>query len=260
MSDTDTALTTAKALARTYEGPANPWERVQEYERVLEYKSHHPNKGSSAVASALDLPRGRIRPWLDGGAPDVVRGVRTAEEHGWLDLDARKPAFRGLNVFVAWIYSSGSITRRYVPRFIVTSPDDRGCLQQAADCADIDLRAAREGEPSRADELVPAADASVLGRVLSTLGAPVGEKVTLRQLPAYLDDTPDRIRREFARIYLQNRATPRPDKELWQIKEERPDRYIESLARFFRDTMDTRVEYGANLIRIWDDAIAESES
>lgn len=76
--------TVARALADTYRGgyAPDPWERVTEYQRVLEYTAEHPNKGSSAVASALELPRGRIRPWMDGARPDPVCAIQTAEEHG----------------------------------------------------------------------------------------------------------------------------------------------------------------------------------
>jgi hypothetical protein len=37
------------ALARTY-GGSDPWERVEDYQRWLEYSADHPQKGSSAVA------------------------------------------------------------------------------------------------------------------------------------------------------------------------------------------------------------------
>jgi hypothetical protein len=63
----------SQVLARTYGGDRDGWERVTEYQRVLEYTGKHPDKGSSAVASAVGLPRGRIRPWIDDGArPDPV--------------------------------------------------------------------------------------------------------------------------------------------------------------------------------------------
>lgn len=256
----DPPLTTAEALAATYDGPVHPWERVAEYEQVMEYKSHHPNKGSQAIASVLDLPRSRIRPWLDGAAPDVVHGIRAAGEHGWLNLHADDPVFRGLNALVAWIYSGGSINEWYTPFFTIDDATDRDRLERAADRANVALRVSRQDDPGHADELVPTEDAAILGRVLVTLDTPVGNKVTIRRLPSYLDGAPDGLRREFARVYLQNRGVARPDKGIWQIREERPEQYIRTLARFFDDVLDTRIESGANIIRIWDDGLADIEA
>ena len=54
----------AQALARTYDHPSyeDPWGVIEDYKRVQEYHAEHPDVGSHAVAQALDLPRGRIRP------------------------------------------------------------------------------------------------------------------------------------------------------------------------------------------------------
>ncbi len=51
-------------LARTYNTPAyeDPYTAVMDYEAVMRYASEHPNKGSSAISTALEIPRGRIRP------------------------------------------------------------------------------------------------------------------------------------------------------------------------------------------------------
>jgi len=112
MNITDRQLV-ARALTETYTGgyAPDPWERVTEYQRVLEYTAKHPNKGSTAVATALELPRGRIRPWMDGARPDPVRAIQTAEAHGWLDLDHGAAPFTGLNTLVARIFSAGAIAR-----------------------------------------------------------------------------------------------------------------------------------------------------
>jgi hypothetical protein len=72
-------------FANTYDPPAdvNGWEIVQQHQQVIEYAADHPTLGSGAIANHLELPRGRIRPWIDDedpSVPDVVRGLRTAEE------------------------------------------------------------------------------------------------------------------------------------------------------------------------------------
>jgi hypothetical protein len=78
---------TEEALARTYSHPsyADPYEVVEDYRRVAEYRLSHPDAGSTAVARALELPRSRVRPWLDGSAPDPVHAVQDAQRNGWLD-------------------------------------------------------------------------------------------------------------------------------------------------------------------------------
>lgn len=70
----------------------------------------HPDKASSALSSEVDFPRGRIRPWVDGDSkPDCLRGLETAQEHGWI-LDTRDDEqARPLIILAVWIPASGSI-------------------------------------------------------------------------------------------------------------------------------------------------------
>jgi hypothetical protein len=69
-------------------GPrARPPTLVAQFEQVTEYCAEHPDQGSGAVATALDLPRERIRAWVDSdGRPDAVRGCETLTANGWLHL------------------------------------------------------------------------------------------------------------------------------------------------------------------------------
>ena len=76
-----------KALMRTHDQPSyrDPWWAVQDHRRVRRAMAGHPDKASSALSSEIDLPRGRIRPWVDGDSePDCLRGLGTAQEHGWI--------------------------------------------------------------------------------------------------------------------------------------------------------------------------------
>jgi len=117
-----------KALVRTYDQPSyrDPWRVVQDYRRVRRAMADHPDEASSALSSEVDLPRGRIRPRVDGDSkPDCLRGLETAQEHGWIldtwDDDRARP----LIVLAAWILASGSINdTSYVPRFVA---DTAGC-------------------------------------------------------------------------------------------------------------------------------------
>ncbi|TYL38164.1 hypothetical protein CV102_13240 [Natronococcus pandeyae] len=82
MTTSDSAIR-AEALARTDDGGpyADPWDAVQDYRAATRYATKHPNKGSYALSQALDLPRGRLRGWIDdGSAPDAARAVETALE------------------------------------------------------------------------------------------------------------------------------------------------------------------------------------
>lgn len=180
-----------RELARTYDGSAyaDPYETVQEYRAVMRYASQHPNKGSHAVAPAIDTPRSRIRTWIDrGGAPDCVRGLETAREYGWLEADYDDPECTALNTLVANVFSGGSIAdQHYQPSFALNHRGEESHVINALELAGVDYQVV-DGREGRADEARPTEDASVLGRVLAVLGAPVGSKTDTRlSLPDYLE-------------------------------------------------------------------------
>ncbi|MEF8863973.1 MAG: hypothetical protein V5A40_19830, partial [Haloarculaceae archaeon] len=188
------------------------WERVEEYQRVLEWRGKYPNKGSSAAASALDLPRSRIRPWFEGSKPDPVHAVDTAEQHGWLDARPGDRILEALSVLHAWVYAGGSIEQRhYVPTFAVGSDDPRDLAIEALRAVGLDATVARADEPGRATEVRPAGDGgSHLGRFLhGVLGAPVGPKNERSdiEIPAWLTAVGASTRLRWARVYVVLRST-----------------------------------------------------
>jgi len=76
---------TAQSIARTYSDRVypDPWEKVEDYQRVQAYAAEHPNAGRTAVGTALsNCRRDGFRSWLNGGQPDPVRGIETASAHG----------------------------------------------------------------------------------------------------------------------------------------------------------------------------------
>jgi hypothetical protein len=236
----------AQSLANTYQptGAESGWSRVAEYNRVLAYCAEHPQKGSSAVASALELPRGRIRPWVDGDSkPDPVRAIHVADERAWLAPGWEHAPKRALNVLVAWIFSGGSINERhFVPYFALDETLSESVLSDAIERAGLSYRITRTDDPDRGREAVPDEHASVLGRMLSVLGAPVGQKHerTALSLPSYLWDAPEPIRLDFARTYLLNRGHTRRDRPEMpvQIGESRSDRFREELVALLRSLVD----------------------
>jgi hypothetical protein len=240
------------ALANTYDPPADVdgWEIVQQYQEVMEFAADHPNLGSGAVANRLGLPRGRIRPWMEDDSPsvpDVVRGVRTAERHGWIDMDADEQPFRTINRLVAWVFSNGSLNERnYLPRFSASQPSERDRIDGVLRLAGVGSRVAREFEPGRGAEVEPEQDQCVLGRLLATLGAPVGKKGPKSdlELPSYLAAVSRDRRREFARTYVRNRGTfvGKPTAFV-QIKEQRTPSYRKDLTALLGSTTEGSVRH-----------------
>lgn len=234
----DSRLVPGPELARTYAHPAyaDPWEAVEDFRAVQTYAEGHPSAGSTAVARRFELPRSRVRPWLEGSRPDCVRGLQTAEAHGWVDVAPGDDVFRGLNVMLAWIFSGGSILNEtWVPYFVSDDEADRRLLDRAAALVGVGLDFTRSGASGRARELRPLEDASVLGRVLTVLGAPRGEKdgASGIALPGYLEAAPDRVGQEFVQVYLRNRGQVR-DSGVIHSREDRPDAYLRSVASLMR--------------------------
>lgn len=256
----------AKRLARTYEGgkydTGEAWNRVGEYREVLAYTADHPNKGSHAVSTALELPRSRIRPWMEDGAkPEPVRAIEIAEAHGWLDLRWEEPPFTGLNVLIAWIFAGGSISKATrVPRFAVDN-QSQACAKTALERAGINqARIDRANTDHRGTEVVPAEDASVLGRMLAILGAPLGPKRADRELslPVYLEPSPRAVQLAFARTYVWLRGTPRPDRPETpvQLHEERSPAYREQVQALLEGLVPSAVHGEGNTYRLSAEASA----
>ncbi|MFC4357759.1 hypothetical protein ACFO0N_07330 [Halobium salinum] len=224
----------AQDLARTYNG-SDSWERVEDYQRCFKYAAEHPQKGSYAVASALDLPRGTVRQWIERGSkPDPVHAVETADELGWLDVPSKDATGRALNLLVAGIYSGGSVSKSFVPTWTIDREPVELLLSTALEQAGSGAKRIDRMSDSRATELAPAEHASVLGRLLVTLGAPQGTKneSTVTDLPEYLESVERRVHVEFAKMYILNRATSLEGKDTLQLNESRTTLYKRELAEF----------------------------
>ncbi len=242
----------------TYE---SPYERLETYERVMQASAEHPDKKSSALSSIVELPRYQIETWVDdGGKPDVVRGVETAQAHDWLDVDVSSKQFAALNTLVAAVFSGGTINENYVPAF---APDTDGVtftrVKDALDQLGAGTKTRGDDDPDRATEVLPGEDASVLGRVLVALGAPLGAKNTDADvsLPAYLDDSPHQVRQEFVEVYVWNRGQQAGEGETVQILEKRPEQFREELGVLIEDVADAPVYIRPDGVSISVDAIRE---
>lgn len=237
----------SRAVANTYqpESDATGWELCQQYQQVLEYQAEYPDAGRVRVANVVfdgEVSANRLRPWLDGGMPDSMRGLQACKDHGWLDLNWDGPMFHNLAVAVAWIFSGGSIAKNNVPRLAVT-PATRSLSQRLIESLGVSATITRDDEEGRGTEVRPTEAAAPLGRLLSILGAPTGQKNAdaALTLPAWLADAPHSVRLAFARTYVTNRGTDRSiqSQTALQISEQRSEKFRRSLASFF-DTVAGR--------------------
>ena len=253
----------ARALAEQYRGGryAKPWEVVEQYREVLDYTARKPNLGSSAVAARLDLPRSRIRPWMNGSRPDPVRAIETAEDYGWLDLEYGECPFRGLNVLVAWVFAAGSIGEsNYVPSFTVDDEDALAVFEDVCECVDTPpFRVERSDESERPTEVFFQKDATVFGRLLVALGAPAGNKGPNEEivLPPYLMGAPEGTRLAFARTVVWHRGAESTTVNYpLQVCEQRSERYWSQLRWLFEALVGDGVRGNGPCVR-FDEAAVE---
>ena len=248
MLDTPTDTAAAKrAFVRTYNTPsyADPWDCVEDYERVQREAAKHPNKGSAALSSVVELPRERIRPWLDGSRPDCYRGLQTALSNDWL-IETWDRRGRALNCLAVWTLTSGGINDNWVPQWVADSDAELSVLEQYADAAGIRLVRTRDAD-DRPDEYLPDADVSVLGRILSTWTSLQGDKDRTVRFPRYVRFAPEEIARDFCRVYVAQRGVERDHgREFVQIAATRSEAFrrdlLDQLRRVVEDPDSVRGE------------------
>lgn len=197
-----------RGLARTYDHPSyeDPWEVVNDYQRVQTYAARHPDAGSYAVARALDLPRSRVRPWMNESMPDPMRALDTCWTRGWLADDWEDPEATAWAVLIAAVLAGGSVSSDYfVPRWVVDNSDERAILRGAAEPLGIRFTELCENPL----EVGPANDGAVLGRLLVTLGCPSGHKTpdSVTNIPDWFDTAPDSVQLQAVRTYTTFRDT-----------------------------------------------------
>ncbi|SDC06387.1 hypothetical protein [Natrinema hispanicum] len=231
-------LVSPKRLARTYSGRAyeDPWDIVKDYQRVLEYTGRNPNASAGRVASALSLPRGRVRPWISNGAiPHPVRGIQTAEAHDWIPLTEDINSFSPINKLAAWVCSRGTIKPdTYSPFIRIKSDDDRSRLKSVVDDLDLEAQEHRTDDNHRSTELTIGDNGAILGRLLTCLGVPL-DNDTREIAPQYLSAVSVTAQRDFARVYIRNRAKYWEFNDRWLVEHQnRSNRYRRSLVTFFQ--------------------------
>lgn len=245
-------MLSAADLARTYDTPgyADPAEVLDDYQRVLEYTAEHPAHGRVRVGNALDLPPGRVRGWMNDRIPDAVRGVQFAEKRGWIDTQPDEEIGQALCILLMGIFACGSITDHYEPLWAVSKPESDSLLWQSLRRLGLETRR-NHVEDERPTELVPSEGATILGRALLALGAPMGDKTaeSVPPLPDFILEAGEKTRRQCAEVLLHERGTAFEDKDTLQIQSRNRSReYKDSIAKLFRSLTDANISVGTNVV------------
>jgi len=248
---------TARSLARTYSDRVypDPWEKVEDYQRVQAYAAEHPNSGRTAVGNALELPPARVRGWLNGGKPDPVRGIETASANGWLDPDCDMAG--ALVELLAHILAGGSVNETFVPAISAGRRIDYATIEDAFAAVGVDTQRRHTDSEGRATELYPTADASALGRCLVAMGAPHGAKTSLDAVPPSVWESPESIRCRFVEVYVAHRGAHFETKATTRVQEQRPVSYLEDLHDLIGECVDGNVSVGDRAVTISADAARE---
>jgi hypothetical protein len=144
----------------------------------------------------------------------------------------------------------------YRPYFAVDSDDAFDRTIVACQLVGVDYEITHADTVGRATEIRISTDGAILGRILTVLGAPLGEKANQDDLslPDYLDDTGQHLRLDFARTYVLNRGVVHDDKATLTISEDRPQHYQDEVAVFLEDTLGETVTSGDATITLSADA------
>lgn len=236
-------------VTQTYSGPSS-WERVQEYEDAMRWRTTHPEQGSHVASRALELPRGRLRAWFDGSKPNAQHAIDTAASHGWLDAAPGDRTFEGLSVLHAWILAGGSIsTDNFVPSLAVGAEDPDELAYAAFDAVGMTYDSVNTDSTKRAHEVRPKGHGRThLGRFLhGVLGAPIGGKTQIGAEPLqYLESVPYITLLRWCQTYISLRGVSidlAQEARTVRLGEKRSQEYREALARRFREVVgeDARI-------------------
>jgi hypothetical protein len=240
-------------LADTYDSGTG-WETVTQYREATRLREENPNMARAEISRRVGRPASAIRGWLaEDKTPRVVTGLQTAHQRGWIDVNAESERFRALNQLVAWIYSGGGMSvDTFAPHFSVDDPLALGVLGNALRWLNIDYRCREPDSEEGHVEVVPSEGASVLGRVLTVLGAPRGVKAAQDSLslPAYLSDVDPDLQRDFARIYLLNRGRHLTDEDTVEVHSMPSAAFARKLKTFFDSVTSAEMTIGTQN-RLW---------
>ena len=225
-------LVTPRDLARTYSFYVDPWEVIEQYQQVIEYRAR-TKAGRTRIANRFEIPEGRVQEWIDEdnpSIPDPLRGVQIAEKNEWVPLDSTDQMFHGINQLVAELYSRGILYEEtYRPAIIVPEDDDVDRSEALFRRVGLNTVLAHDGV-RHSREVRPIEGGCVLGRVLACLGTPVGTESSPR-LPEYLEEVDEKFRAEFLDQLLESRGVHWDWSDQYALVFEHRDRqFIDELA------------------------------
>jgi hypothetical protein len=240
-------------LARTYANPSydDPYDAVEDYQRVQRVSANHPDKKSAALSNIVGLPRGRIRSWVDGdGMPDSARGVLTARSKHWISFDPDSDRAHALAELAGHVTGGGSITAEtYTPAVTEARRVLHTDISKVFRSVGVQTTQRNTDSEHRSTEVIPADDASVLGRTLVAWGVPVGE-TNPTGLPELLKHVDSTGQERFVRAYILHRGTNLPEKATSTCRAEYPKSFHTAFAELAREITGEKVTAGENAVTV----------
>jgi hypothetical protein len=243
-----------KRLARSYEHPSydDPYDVVIDYRRVQRAAANHPNKGSTALANIVELPRGRIRGWIDDEAdrmPDAVRGINVAHNKGW--VAPNDETARALSALAGHILGGGSITtQNFVPNVSEGRRVSVSAIQNAFRSVGVQSGRRHAEDKTRATEVIPTEHASILGRTLVAWGCPVGSRSNMTSVPEILDAVASRGRVAFLEAYILHRAVNYEQKATSRLQGQQPAGFHQAIAELIQTVTGEAASYDSRGVTV----------
>jgi hypothetical protein len=241
-------------LARTYSTPSydDPYNAVKDYRRVQRAAANHPNKGSSALSNIVELPRGRIRGWIDDDAdsmPDAVRAISVAQNKGWLDPTGNTAV--ALAAIVGHLFGGGSIAKEnYVPSVCEGRRVSTSEIKHAFYQVGIQADTRHEESENRATEVVPAEYRSIFGRTLTAWGCPVGGRSEIESLPRLLDRADSEGLEAFLKSYILHRSVNYTKKATSRLQGDQPEKFHKAIAELIENVTGETASYGVRGVTV----------
>jgi len=226
---------------KTYKNVHEPKKSLRQYLEVMKHLNDL-NTTSYQIANITEIPRGRIKAWKNGATPDYIKALKKALDKKWIDLDYDEKNFRLLNKLASWVFSGGSITREYYqPVFSIETKKQQKEIKQILSELGLKHRLVHHREKERATEARLKQNSSILGRILYSMGAPIGKKNQEKEitLPSYLENPlcPRKVKKDFVDIYLMNRGTYDKQRNILRFREERNKKYLKQLKNLLTTTL-----------------------
>jgi len=241
-----------ESLARTYDPPkyADPAEQLADYQRVLAYQARNPDHGRTRIGQRFELPPSRVRGWINGGMPDAVRGVKTARDHGWLDATLDSHMGDGFAILAVATYACGGINSNHWPAWNPAHPAIATLVRHALVVLGVGSTTRHAEDAGRPTEIIPGANAAVLGRVLRALGVP-RDFSHIASLPDWIFECARGTRQAGGLVFACERtvAHDHSDVLIVQMRQRGPE-YRAGVARLMRTLTDEEIRIGETTISI----------